>query len=426
MKKFSKIIAFSAISILLVSCTKEKLEKVNENVSTRNIDYTLDQVPLLENEQDINKLMLNPNDKDEEKLNNYLYEIGLATKDLIKNEEFNQTIIKMAKNSDNQTAYLLDLKTEAPIFFNIINENLAKNSLSLERIAEDMTHVPLTGNPEYPVTMEVEKYVPAIFIPNLNALDNNKQPLLSPNIETDCSQDSDIEDFIIIWYFDENGNQHEIILGKQTSLKTTNPLFLIDHASPKGYLLSITTDNVEQPRPDLIANRGFNDITSFRTKQIGIKPGYGYETGSKNKSEFALAATRTSSGYPSMFVFNNNRRDRSVTYEKMLPGTKNVNYYFAPNYVPTYGLSGYKVFWNTFERDWNRSPKPLGTALNVLNEPGNLDDTFLSGRRRYLGDWYQWIPGTLPSHALPIGWYQFQTEVNFNNWKSNIIVRSQE
>lgn len=424
MKKFSKIIAFSAISILMLSCNKEKVETVNENVSTRNIDYTLDQIPFLENEQDINRLMLNPNDKDEEKLNNYLYEIGLATKDLIKNKEFNQTIIGMAKNSDNQTAYLLDLKTEAPIFFNIINENLAKNNLSLERIAEDMTHAPLTGNREYPVTMEIEKYVPAIFIPNLNAIDNNKQPLLSPNIEADCSQDSDIEDFIITWYFDESGNQHEIILGEETSLKTTNPLFLVDHASSKGYLPPIQLDDIDRPT-GANQDRGFNDIVEFRTKQIGVKSGYGYETGGSNKSEYALVATYNSSGYPSNFVFSSND-DNSVTYKKFLPGTHNVNLYFSPNYVPTYGLSGFKVFWNTFERDWNRSPKSLGYALNVLGEPGTNDDTYLSGRRRYDGDWYAWVPNTLPSHELPIGWYQWETEINFDNWKANINVRSQE
>lgn len=415
-------LTLATIGITILGCNKEK---INENVSTSNIDYKLDQIPLIENSQDINQLILNPSDEDEEKLNKYLYEIGLATKDLIKNVEFNQNIIRMAKKSKNQTVYLLDLKTEAPFFFNIINKNLAEKKLTLEGIAQDMTHVPLNGNIEYPAKMVVEKYVPAIFIPNLDAADNNKQPLLSPNIETDCSRNSEIEDFIITWYFDEKGNEHEIILGEETSLKTSNPLFLIDHASPKGYLPSITSENIEQSRPLTSGNRGFNDITSFRIKQIGIKSGYGYETGSNNKSEFALVVTRTSTGYPSNFEFYNNN-DHSITVRKMLPGTVNINNHFVVNYVPTYGLNGYKVFWNTFERDWNRQAKSLGYALNVLNQPGNNDDTYLSGRRRYESDWYQWIPGTLPSHALPIGWYQWETEVNFNSWKSNVNIRSQE
>lgn len=418
-------LVLATIGITFIGCSKENIESIAQNVSEGSIDYTLDQIPLLENKQAISQLLLNPNDADEEKLNKYIYAIGIATKDLIKEEAFNQTIIELAKESKDHVAYLLDLKTEAPEFFNAINENLAKSNWSLEGIAEDMTHLPLTGDPKYPVSMEVEKYVPAIYIPNLDAIDTNKQPLLSPNIETDCSENAEIEDFIITWYFDEKGNQHEIILGEETSLKTSNPLFLIDHASPKGYLPPNVSYDVAEPRPEPNDNRGFNDITSFRVKQIGIKSGYGYETGGSNKSEFALNVTYTSSGFPSNFVFYTNN-DHSVTLENMLPGTRNVNYHFGPNYVPTYGLSGFKLFWNTFERDWNRSPKSLGFALNVLGEPGTNDDTYLSGRRRYNGDWYQWIPGTLPVHELPIGWYQWLSEINFDNWKTNLNVRSQE
>ncbi len=88
MKKFSKTIAMFTLSFLALACNKEDVqETVDENVSRANIDYTLDKVPLLENEQDINQLIINSNDKDEEKLNKYLYEIGLATKELIKNTD---------------------------------------------------------------------------------------------------------------------------------------------------------------------------------------------------------------------------------------------------------------------------------------------------------------------------------------------------
>ena len=418
----------ATMGITIVGCKKEKVETVNNNnVSTKNIDYTLDQIPLLENKQDILQLMLNPNDKDEEKLNKYLYEIGLATKDLIKNEEFNQTIIGMAKKSDNQTAYLLDLRTEAPIFFKIINENLAKNSLSLERIAEDMTHIPLGGNPEYPSTMEIEKYVPAIFIPNIGSIDRNKQPLISPNIEVNSKDNSEIENFVVTWYFDNKGSEFEIILGEETSLKTTNPLFFIDHASPKGYLPKPTNVELEDVRPETNENRGFNDIKNFRLSKVGVKSGYRYEPWSWDNSEFALAITKTTIGYPSHHIFWNSNNDRTVTIMEMDNlGTFNVNHAFAPNYVPTYGLNGYKIFYNTFERDWNRQPKSLGYALNVLGSPGTNDDTYLSGRRRYNGDWYQWIPSTLSSHPLPINWYQWLTVINPSSWKSNMSIRSVE
>ena len=407
----------STLGITIIGCNKEKIETVNENISTRNIDYTLDQIPLLENKQDINQLMLNPNDKDEEKLNKYLYEIGLATKDLIKNGEFNQTIIEMARKSGNQTAYLLDLKTEAPIFFNIINENLAKNNLSLERIAEDMTHVPLTGNPEYPVTMEVEKYVPAIFIPNIDAIDNNKQPLISPNIETDCSQNSEIEDFIVTWYFDKNGIQHEIILGEETSLKTTNPLFLIDHAIKKTQLSVTTTINESQPRTDFEGNQD-RSIKRFDSKEIRIKTGYRQESGWGNNSEYCIVAYRIENNPNGIgihhWIYNSSGwkkiDDVKVSEINTLLTRQTLH---APNWTP---YSDNRVFWNTFERDWNRSLKNLGTPSFDGRQ------LYMSGNMRYNGDWYAWIPSTVNIHATPFAWFGWNTSVNFSSWKADYYI----
>ncbi len=424
MKKLIYGSLFLAIlGIGIVGCKKKNLTEITKRDETRNIVYSLDRIPNIPNEQNVAELLLNPRDKDEEKLNKYLYEIGVAIKPLIKESDFNQIIIDLALNSDSETAYLLDLKEKSPYYFKIINENLGKVNLSLESIADDMTHTPLTGNPKYPETMEVEKYVPAIFIPNLAKVDKLKQPLLSPNVEVNAENNSDIEDYIVTWYFDEAGKEFEIILGEETSLSTTNPLFLVDHASPKGYLPQLSSDKPQISNNEVVnTEKGFDDITNLRIKQIGIKSGYRYETGSWNRSEFALIVSRTSTGYPTNFEFMNDNNDHSTTLTKMHPGTLNFNHHFVVNYLPIYGSNGYKVYWNTFERDWNRQPKSLGYALNVLGAPGNIDDVVLAGRMRYNGDWYQWIPSTLHLHRYPIEWYQWETEVNWNNWKSNINV----
>lgn len=55
---------------------------------------------------DIKTLMSNPDDADDEKINNYLYEISLATRDLVKDRVFNQTIIGLAQSSETQSANL--------------------------------------------------------------------------------------------------------------------------------------------------------------------------------------------------------------------------------------------------------------------------------------------------------------------------------
>lgn len=210
-----------------ISCKKEDVLLPSSNRTSSEIVYGLDNIPIINNAQDINHLITYTTDNDEEKLNRYLYEIGLATRDLIKNVEFNELIINMALESNNEVVYLLDLKTVSPIFYNTINDKLALKGLSLEYISENMTHKPISGNPNYPETMEIEKYEPAIFIPNLKIIDPNRQPLLSPNIETDCNENEAIEDFVVTWYYTTDGVLNEIILGEETSLSTSNPLFLL-------------------------------------------------------------------------------------------------------------------------------------------------------------------------------------------------------
>ncbi len=86
---------------------------VTNNLSLKNnpvLNYSLDNIPYIPNNQDITKLLLNPENLDDEKINTYLYELSLATRDLVKNADFNKKIIEMAKASPNQTANLLELE----------------------------------------------------------------------------------------------------------------------------------------------------------------------------------------------------------------------------------------------------------------------------------------------------------------------------
>ena len=83
MKNLSKISGAFAIALTILSCNKEKSTTPNQ-MNENRIDYTLENVPLFANAQDVNLLMKSDYDKDGEKLNRYLYEIGLATRELIK------------------------------------------------------------------------------------------------------------------------------------------------------------------------------------------------------------------------------------------------------------------------------------------------------------------------------------------------------
>ncbi len=403
-------IFFIALVCIISSCEKEEITNENlKEINFKNVsNYTLDNIPIIKNNQDIDILMQNQEDKDEEKLNKYLYKIALATRDLIKDDNFNKTIIQMAKDSKTETAYLLDLEKVAPRYFDIINKNLKRNGLSLQSIANDMTHTPISSNPEYPETAEIEKYVPGIFIPNLDKIDSNKQPIISANIETDCTNNEQIEDFIVSWYFTNNGELQEIILGEETSLKTSNPLFLIDHASIVNKDENIVLLG-EENSTDLSARKS---IIRYDSRNIKIKNGYRYESGWGNKSEYAIIGYRVKN-FPTYDLISGYTKDIAKVKPNQIGSTLYKPSLHAYVWLP---LATNKFYWNTYERDWNRSPKPLG----YFNSP--INSYVFNSKRRYNNDWYAWIPSTVNIHNTPFEWYGWETCVNFTSWKAEYQV----
>ncbi len=389
------------------SCQKEAVvERPLEEVEFVKVsNYKLDQIPLIENTQDVNELMKS-DDKDGEKLNKYLYEIGLATREFIMDANFNRIIIEMAEKSQTQTAYLLDLEEVAPAYFRAINNNLAKNGLSLQEISDDMTHAPINPNPEFPQTCKVEKYEPGIFIPNLKYLDKTKQPIISPNVEVDCSKDPSIEDNIVSWYYSAEGELEEIILSEETSLNTSNPLFLINHSwRPKSGSFAMPSSEEQH-----VEESDERVITQFNSEEISIKPGYRHEEGINVKSEFCYIGARAYTGGPSYFIFSS----QYIKIKEIRPDDLGDIFIEPRLHSPVFTpYANNKVYWNTFERDWNRGIQDLGTVLNIFG--GNV---YLPGNMRYAGDWYAWIPETVNVHATPFEWFGWEESVRFESWKS--------
>ena len=419
-----------------MSCEKEALvpqvnngtKSLEKRSNVVEIRYELDKIPLLDFKQDINLLLTNPEDKDDEKINNYLYNLSLATRELITDPQFNQIIIELAKRSENQTANLLKLKDIAPKYFDIINQNLSKKGISLQLIAEDLTHKPVAPNPKYPETAEVEKYVPAIFIPNLDKIDVSLQPIISPNIEVDCRKDENIEDNIVCWYYTKERSLKTIMLSEETSLSTSNPLFLLDNA--------VTTLKIEQKnkplmiqKPETLSNDELSSLNfnksitgkkrSYSSYEFGIKSSaYKYESWLGGKSEFAVNAYRIEPNGTVHWIYNGNGTkvinsitSGSIKY-KWSHHASDWQPYSNPGtpYVTQYGVN--MVYWNTFERDWNRSPKGLGTCS------ANGTTIYLAGRRKYTSEWYSWIPSTTHIHYTRFDWINSNWAHWNNSWKA--------
>ena len=218
----------SAILIIgFISC-KSELTEDNNRLDT-SIDHSrdsgcdellgLDQVPIYPNEFEIEELLANPEDPSDQDINYLLYTLSEAVQPLINDCNFNSVIIEMANASPLNAASLLDLEEQAPLYYNIINENLPAE-LSIKRIASQMIYRSPFGSAE-------EHYDPGIFIPNLEIASLERQPLLSAQLGYK-GDENHLDDAVLATYYDEQGAINNTWIGEYILDVCTNPIFVID------------------------------------------------------------------------------------------------------------------------------------------------------------------------------------------------------
>ena len=424
MKKL--ILAFSALSILslgTLSCKKEKFLQNNLHSNRTSFsDDGLDRIPIINISTSLFDLMRNSEDSDEEKLNYQLYDLAEATRELIQNDQFKQLILDLARESKLGTVYYSEIKEHAPAFYEQINSNLETKNLSIESITENMTHQPINPNYEYPETAELEIYEPAIYVPNFEIADYNAKALISPNIEV-LHED---EDYIVVWYFNNQGGIRQTIINEQTALETTNPIFILNHN-----VLKETHDRFVEfakiyEEPPMSSKSGVIQLVCDNVK---IKSGYRYENGN-NKSEFCVNAVVVPLNglkpyYSYLFLQSN--RDNSRRVERITKSqADNSQWVSIDNFWHHHDVQPsleYKVYWNTFERDWARGYQDLGSG-NSSSGWGTGFNWSISGNMRYANDWYAFIPSTVEvNHDIKFWWFDSGNPVIFDNWKSSYSLK---
>lgn len=414
-----KSIFLMAMALAFFSCTKENLIE-QESSPIKETIYKLIKIDPyaigISNKSlytNIDCLLTNQFDADDTKLNYYMYEIALATKDLIKDPAFNQLIISMARQSLNESVRFIDLQSTGLNYYNMINANLAKKGLSLLSIHNDYTHTPLFTDPAYPLQAEVENYTPTIYIPNLAFINENLQPLFSVNIEVDCRLDTTIEDNVVAWYYQDSKDttESEALISEEISLVTPNPLFFMSHERTP---FSIEPNMLVGPAPPPRAPSGGgtgHPTTKFYSKELNIKnSNYRYE--SCGKSEFAILMYRIDPNgtVHRPFTKNNGVKVHWSLIRKVKTSEMNSNtidHWFKvsnnfepwaddqiiPISMPQTGVN--VLFFNTFERDWNRGIEPLGYGT------ANGGTTAFFGNMKYSSDYYAHPPGNAQAFFVP-------------------------
>ncbi len=395
-------LSLALIAINLVACEGQQTKKS----SNLEIEYRLDKIPLVKHTGSTQEAMKSPNDADEEKLNHQLFELALATEDLIKNRSFNDLVVKLARESNVETVYYSEIKKKGLRFYTMINEKLALKGMSIETITKNMTHRPILPNPKFPETGELEIYEPSIMVSNAAIANSSLQALISPNVEFEY----DSLDCILAWYFDQKGVQQETLLNETTATQTTNPIFILNHSIPKKKMDVIKDYIGANQNTSPLAKA---DGTYFESTRIKIKNGYRHETTAK--SEFCIGGVIVRQGSPpANFLHLGGNSDYSLKITEVTAAqvnsssAVNVTSHHADDHTP---YSDYRVFWNTFERDWNRAIQPLGNGVTfgqVWNFWGNM---------RFSNDWYAWIPNALTQYTH-FEWFGWETEIPFSSWKS--------
>lgn len=362
------------ISILLTafaSCSKGEFDQHSGiNLKSGEIKYGLD-VNLDANTQNLGSLISSTIDTSERRMNFYNYYLAVSLEDLFESQSFNEYLINLAKQTENKVADLTVVYNASQAYKNIIDDGLENFNITFDEINENFT---------YNKGSIHESYYPAIFIPNADTADVEKQPIFSANIEADCSSNQNLEDCIVVWYFDR-GVRQEAILSEANSLQTSNPIFLLDNAE-----IGFGTKKA-MAYPSGEALKSVETTTVFESYEYRVNEHYEPWPG---RTEFTIVAWRIDPQGSAHWMYNSspymliNRIQRSEIGDDLTKWVLHCN-----NYTP-YNTN--YIYWNTFERDWNRSSKSLGYAT------ANGYTIQLAGERHHQHEWYGWDPGDLSTH----------------------------
>ncbi len=232
-----------------------------------------------------------------------------------------------------------------------------------------------------------------LLLGNIENADYTKQPIFSSGtyVNNQLAGQEHYEDYIVAWFADSEGNFSEILLNEETTLTTTHPIFIIDNAEVEITHRPKSRVKVEQPK------QLENMATSwYSSNEYQINHRYENST----HSEFCITSAQIDEKGLTYLIFRDfNGND--TEWRTLADVHKNdINkllyrwFSFCRNDVLPFNQNF--IFWNTYERDWAKSPKNLGYATK------NGATIYLYGRRQYTSEWYAYNPAQLANNPVDL------------------------
>lgn len=200
------------------------------------------------------------------------------------------------------------------------------------------------------------------------------------------------------------------------ALATSHPIFIIDNASEEmtNKQKSITDGSSVDCGEDNVTEEMRKDYYSSDKYQINKR----YEN--SGKSEFCVVSTIIDEEGHSYWLDNSAGWYLIGKVKKKEIGTllRNNRVFCRPNTAALTDIVPFEcnyVFWNTFERDWAKSPKNLGDAT------ANGCTIYLAGNMKSNSNWYAYHPDAVQNNPLDL----MGIFINGMKWHDNALGKFQ-
>jgi hypothetical protein len=357
---FATLLAFGACKKELPK--EELIEPQPAFMVVNEIDFDI-----IDNPHDVMDYISNPDDMEDQKIQNNLYNIGLIARDLFKSALYNQEIIDEALKHDNFCMkYSLFLSTAQALN--------AEHLQIFGALQSQISGMDFSRNIVTPEGQSISQYyVPAIFVINAETADPSLPPIVSSGIyvNPEYPETNEFDEYIVAWIFDDASNEwNEILINEDVTLTTRHPVFIMDNADE---------DLSDMPRTSY-ANQGTSGKTSSNKRVFAMndyKINYRYERWGHSELAVSCLLIDENGAIHKTLVKNNGvtiTEETKATVFKSSIGNMHWNQWrgiteiqFLPVDLVPFGQNYF--FWNTFERDYAKSPKPLGKGTGNVGSP---------------------------------------------------------
>lgn len=399
-KTFALALVAVFISIALSGCEKDD----TTNSKIKSLKYNTLDIDLMESPYTIDQHLNSLEDPQEASMDRNLYEIASCLKDFFKSSDLNAYIISQASLHVNDC---IDLRN----FGNW--EIFSKSEFSSEMIknaSDVISHINLTHISNNPNDPGLEQYIPAIFVINAENANPMETPIIGTGVmaNEELPNMEDCEDCMIVWFYDNASGQFvEGLLSEEMALRTSHPIFIIDNADetlterPKQ-----NNDVIQEP----FTKQGTSPEERFYLSSNEFKINKRYET--TGKSEFCITGIHVTEDGTSGYISKSANYYKDFHLVSKVPKNSigaQLNEWvsfckpYSIDMPDLYPMQYNYIYWNSFERDWAKSPKELG-SFTVFNVP-----YYLYGNMENGSDWYAFDPNDLQNHRLDL-------VSIFNNW----------